>query len=916
MLHGEYKMRLYRISALCLALTCLLNACAFGASPADTPTATTNTMVATTANGADSTVVSAETPDASAGTSSQPVTITFALWENERAIYEPLIASFERQNPDIHVQPIPLDTLFRNGEPADPQKAILSAADASTEPPSPEAIRNGWVRDLAPLIDADAAFDRADLYPGALDAVSQDGHIYMLPRTFNVPLMFYNKDLWAKRGLPAPKPDWTWADALAAAEQLAHKQGNAVEAYGMVDVLAQTALREALAANGAANQQPWRYDDSKVIAAVQRVVDLIRSGAILSFDSLGANAGPGEPQFADLIRNERLAMWSPALGGSAQLSTPPTFAIGSVPLPKPAISYFTPVEGYTLSGGSEHPQEAWRWLAFLSHQAGLKPTERSLWTSTVPARKSVAEHSGFWQQLDAENAAALKQAVGSHPLERIGAAPLSFLDASLDYDLIQAAWHEAISGTKTVAQALRDAQREHDQHPLPPSTPTPDTSPIVVATPKPEAAPDTVRITFGTPSLAIEQTRRLADAFNASDRGVFVDVTEISPPRSYVAADAAALPLKEVAATTDCFTTFELPDQTTFTATLDLQPLIAADAGVSLDDYLPALLAPYRRGAELHGLPYQVLFRMLNYNVGAFDAAGIAAPSAAWTFDDLLNAAHQLTHGSGQTKQYGYASPGPQTRDVFFVLDHLGASPVVGSDDAQRPNFTDPKVVQAIQTYLDLLRTASPYQRLQGYTPNDSPTDGYDAIARGRVGMWLGYGRTFLDQNAASGGQGVNVAVAPPPLGGRVTANDMLLRGLYISAQTQQAQACWSWLSYLSADLSGIAGGFPARNSLATSDAFTSTAPSGFAAVYQAYRDAFAHMPTTDRPLESFDRSQIDYFWFFHAIDRALQGKNLERELSEAQALTEQFLACVRDGKARGSCAKQVDPAYQGFATS
>src|SRR5437773_2665924 len=80
MLHGEYKMRLYRIPALCLALTCLLSACAFGASPADTPSTSTSTIAPTAAGSADSSAASADTDD-SAGTSGQPVTITFALWE-------------------------------------------------------------------------------------------------------------------------------------------------------------------------------------------------------------------------------------------------------------------------------------------------------------------------------------------------------------------------------------------------------------------------------------------------------------------------------------------------------------------------------------------------------------------------------------------------------------------------------------------------------------------------------------------------------------------------------------------------------------------------------------------------------------------------------------------------------------------
>jgi hypothetical protein len=54
----------------------------------------------------------------------------------------------------------------------------------------------------------------------------------------------------------------------------------------------------------------------------------------------------------------------------------------------------------------------------------------------------------------------------------------------------------------------------------------------------------------------------------------------------------------------------------------------------------------------------------------------------------------------------------------------------------------------------------------------------------------------------------------------------------------------------------------------------------------------------------------IDYYWFYRAIDRALQGKNLEQELAQAQALTEQYVACVRSGGERQPCDQQVDPNY------
>jgi hypothetical protein len=49
------------------------------------------------------------------------------------------------------------------------------------------------------------------------------------------------------------------------------------------------------------------------------------------------------------------------------------------------------------------------------------------------------------------------------------------------------------------------------------------------------------------------------------------------------------------------------------------------------------------------------------------------------------------------------------------------------------------------------------------------------------------------------------------------------------------------------------------------------------------------------------------------AADRAFQGGDLTQELTEAQFLTEQFLACVRSGEAGAVCAQQVDPTYEGW---
>jgi hypothetical protein len=198
-------------------------------------------------------------------------------------------------------------------------------------------------------------------------------------------------------------------------------------------------------------------------------------------------------------------------------------------------------------------------------------------------------------------------------------------------------------------------------------------------------------------------------------------------------------------------------------------------------------------------------------------------------------------------------------------------------------------------------------------------SDASSLIAGGRAGMWFDFGTRFLahDPNGIQWTPGFDWAIAPPPLGkSALTANDFFVRGLYISARTRHAEACWSWLKAVSNDLSSLGADFPARSSLAESDAFTSLAPRGVVDVYKAYRTALARIPQDSVTAEAFEQPSIDYYWFFRAIDRALQGKDLERELSDAQTLTEQYLTCVRSGTAGSLCTTQVDPDYRGWQTA
>ena len=86
--------------------------------------------------------------------------------------------------------------------------------------------------------------------------------------------------------------------------------------------------------------------------------------------------------------------------------------------------------------------------------------------------------------------------------------------------------------------------------------------------------------------------------------------------------------------------------------------------------------------------------------------------------------------------------------------------------------------------------------------------------------------------------------------------------------------------------------------------------------MYKAYRAALDQTQGANAIDSSFYSADLELYWFFRAVDRALQGKDLDRELADAQLLTEQFAACVKDSGNDSACAKQVDPQYEGWRST
>jgi len=893
-------------------------------------------------------------PTTEAATGDEQVVITFAAWDYEQQIYEPLAQKFTEANPNIKVVIVPLDDLVNvPGNPVDADYSPLQqlhriVSGADTAPAmmlQPETIGSDLLLDLAPLIDADSSFKRDDFYPGALEQYTMHGATRVLPRYLMVALLSYNKDIFKDAGLPEPKPGWTWTDLLGAAEQIAQKNGSKVERYGFFDPTSGFFPLFALLKeqgmdllNTPASQV--KLDGPEVVSAVTHIRSLIDSGAI--FRPAYKEGGPSVDP-AQMINDGQVGLWSAefagpgpvAADGSSQAPSFP-FPVGQVPYPSLALNIFGgSYDGFMISAGTAHPNESWKWIEFLSRQqtdqAGPRPY---MPPGRIPARQSLAEQTNFWKDIDPQTAEAYKWAI-AHPAPPQEKSPDYAIFGALGQAIEQVLGPEKKDPQKTLAQAQKQLEQQLAEVQLTPTPRPPDLGPVVVATPEPQEAPEgATTIHFSALGYNTPDLRRLARAFRDQRPDIFVS---ISSTDVFTDAPTAALLSK----TNDCFALYTPPQSVAdFTALLDLQPLFDADASFPISDYPATLLGPYQRNGGLYGIPYAATLRTLNYNRTALEAAGIAAPTAQWKPDDFLAAAQALTKGDGDKKQFGYVPIGGPQQDMFFFVGQFGGQLVTGSGKDTRPNFTDPKVIEALQWYLDLSavhKVMPPLKFIYSRDDTNFEDHSYEYVQNGRAGLWFdqGYGMFGGGPIASSsslkgggpggpGGPGgsqppFDVGIAPLPIGaGGLRGGDFYLRGLHISAETQQAQSCWEWLKFLSADVANLQGSIPARTSIMNSDAFIKQASPDMVALAKVYADVLKQQPaqsgTTGDPTVIYS---MDTYWIYKALTEALdQTTPLDQGLANAQKFTTAYLECMEQNPNKpATCAAQVDPNYKGFST-
>jgi len=313
--------------------------------------------------------------------------LVLASWGSQEEIqaYQQVLRLFQERNPGIQVEYINI--------PSNEYLAKITAMMAAGTPPDvfflnnidfPGMASRGVLRPLDPFLKRDR-YPTGDIFPGILKAFQWEGVQYGLPRDVSNLVVFYNRNLLRKAGLPDPRPDWTWEDFLRYAKALTlEKDGRRVQ-WG---VSFQTFYLF---------WQPWVWSAGGRFYSPDHSKFLLNSPASLEglqfyLDLRYKHRVAPTPEEAQdrgaftMFLNGQTGMIVDGRWRVPTLKARAKFDFDVVPFPRGKAGSIVDIDGsgWVMAAGTKNPEAAWKLLSFL---AG--PEASQAFTKTgliIPAR--------------------------------------------------------------------------------------------------------------------------------------------------------------------------------------------------------------------------------------------------------------------------------------------------------------------------------------------------------------------------------------------------------------------------------------------------------------------------------------------------------------------------------------------------
>ena len=229
---------------------------------------------------------------------------------------------------------------------------------------------------------------------------------------------------------------------------------------------------------------------------------------------------------------------------------------------------------------------------------------------------------------------------------------------------------------------------------------------------------------------------------------------------------------------------------------LNLDDYIANDDAIDLANYYPDIVKLYQRSDGVtFAVPKDYDTIALWYNKAMFDEAGLEYPDNTWTWEKMHEVGSQLN--KPEENKYGMVGNTDANQEGYYNTIYSYGGYVI-SDDHKKSGYDDPKTLEAMEMYAQLIKDCMAPQSILAETGNANMFLSNTA-AMGMFGSW--YVSSFVEMPDA-----VNWGIAELPFhdangngeadeGERVSIYNGL--GWAASAATKDPDTAYSLISYL-----------------------------------------------------------------------------------------------------------------------
>jgi multiple sugar transport system substrate-binding protein len=249
---------------------------------------------------------------------------------------------------------------------------------------------------------------------------------------------------------------------------------------------------------------------------------------------------------------------------------------------------------------------------------------------------------------------------------------------------------------------------------------------------------------------------------------------------------------------------------------LNLQPYLDKNPDI-LKGVYPQTLEAYKTPDGMYGLPRDFQTVVLFYNKDMFDAAGVAYPSADWTYDDLRNAAKKLTKtgADGKTSQYGFYAD-PWDMELIWSEGIWANGGDIITPDHTKTLIGESNAHPAWQLFHDMMFVDKSWPDANAALEYGGDPFLAGVAAMTTIGHWAvpGYAETKFKWD-----------VAPMPTGPSGKATSVNSAGFVVAKESKNQDAAFEFLKYVISEpaqkrLAELGFAVPVLEDVAKSDAF------------------------------------------------------------------------------------------------